>query len=100
MALFLSLLSLGCFAGAGATFFQYNGRYFELLIICAVVLLVAAEIISAIRNAGPEQASVDPQQSADALRELQEINDRLVKVQLAIERLDRPSQPTRPGDVS
>jgi hypothetical protein len=90
MALFLSLLSLGCFTGAGASFFRYDGRYFDLLIICAVVLLAAAEIISAIRHAGPGQASADPQ-SADAIRELKEINDRLVKVQLAIERLDRSS---------
>jgi|NGEPerStandDraft_6_1074524.scaffolds.fasta_scaffold314076_1 hypothetical protein len=91
MALFLSLLSFGCFAGAGATFLQYDGRYFDLLIICAVVLLAAAEIISAIRNAGPGARSADLE-SADAVRELKEINDRLVKVQLAIERLDRPSQ--------
>ena len=92
MPLVLSLLSLGCFAGAGATFFRYDGRYFELLITCAVVLLAAAEIISAIRNVRPAQASAGPE-SADAVRELKEINDRLVKVQLAIERLDRPSQP-------
>ena len=91
MALFLSLLSLGCFAGAGTTFFRYGGRYFELLIICAVVLLGAAEIISAIRNAAPGQPSIDPQ-SAEALHELKEINDRLVRVQLVIERLDRSSQ--------
>lgn len=90
MALFLSLLSLGCFACAGTTFFRYDGRYFELLIMCAVVLLAAAEIISAIRNAGPRQASVDPE-NADAVYELKAINDRLVKVQLAVERLERPS---------
>jgi hypothetical protein len=87
MALFLSLLSFGCFAGAATTFFRYDGRYFELLIICGVVLLAASEIISAIRNAGPGQASVDPQ-SADTVHELKEINDRLVKVQLAIEQLE------------
>jgi hypothetical protein len=91
MALFLSLLSLGCFAGAGAAFFRYGGRYFELLTICAVVLLAAAEIINAIRNAGPGQPSADPQ-SADTIHELKEINDRLVKVQLAIEQLEPPRQ--------
>jgi hypothetical protein len=47
MALFLSLLSLGCFAGAGTTFLRYDGRYFELLIMCGVVTMAAAEIISA-----------------------------------------------------
>jgi hypothetical protein len=88
MAMFLSLLSFGCFAGAGATFFQYDGRYFELLIICAVVLLAASEIISAIRNAGLGVPSADP----DAVRELKEINDRLVKVQLGIEQLEPPRQ--------
>ena len=91
MALLLSLLSIGCFAGAVTTFLRYDGRYFELLTICAVVLLAAAEIISAIRNAGPGQPSFHPQ-SAEDVHELKEINARLVKVQLAIERLDRPSQ--------
>jgi hypothetical protein len=91
MALFLSLLSLGCFAGAGTTFFRYDGRYFELLIICAVVLLAASEIISAIWSARSGQPSADPQ-SAETLHELKEINDRLVKVQLAIEHLETPRQ--------
>jgi len=94
MPLFLSLLSLGCFAGAGTTFFRYDGRYFEFLIICAVVLLAAAEIISAIRNAAPGRPSSDPQ-SAEAVHKLKEINARLVKVQLAIEQLERPSQVKR-----
>ena len=84
MALFLSLLSLGCFAGAGTTFIRYDGRYFELLVICAVVLLAASEIISAIWSARSGPPSADPQ-SAETLHELKEINDRLVKVQLAIE---------------
>jgi hypothetical protein len=86
MPLFLSLLSLGCFAGAGTTFFRYDGRYFELLIVCAVVLLVAAEIISAIRSTGSRQLTSS---TTDDLLELKEINARLVKVQLAIERLER-----------
>jgi hypothetical protein len=93
MPLFLSLLSLGCFAGAGTTVFRYDGRYFELLIICAVVLLAAAEIIGAIRSTGSGQAASDPQSAeAETVHELKEINARLVKVQLAIERLDQPSQ--------
>jgi hypothetical protein len=94
MPMFLSLLSLGCFAGAGTTFFRYDGRYFELLIICAVVLLAAAEIISAIRSTGAGQPASDPQ-SEEAVHELKEINARLVKVQLAIERLDQPGQVKR-----
>lgn len=91
MPLFLSLLSLGCFAGAGTTFFRYDGHYFELLILCGVVLLAASEIVSAIRSAKPGQPSADPQ-SAESLHELKEINDRLVKVQLAIEQLEPPRQ--------
>jgi hypothetical protein len=94
MPMFLSLLSLGCFAGAGATFFRYDGHYFELLITCAVVLLAAAEIVSSIRNARPEQAS-NGLEHAEVVRELREINNRLVKVQLAIEQLETPSQPRR-----
>ena len=90
MALFLSLLSFGCFAGA-ATTFRYEGRYFELLIMCGVILMAASEIISAIRKAEPRQLSVDPQ-STDTIHELKEINDRLVKVQLAIERLEMRTQ--------
>jgi hypothetical protein len=93
MPLFLSLLSLGCFAGAGTAFFRNDGRYFELLIICAVVLLAAAEIISAIRSTGSRQVASDPESAeGEAVHELKEINARLVKVQLAIERLDQPSQ--------
>jgi hypothetical protein len=92
MPLFLSLLSLGCFAGAGTTFFRYDGRYFELLIMCAIILLISSEIVSAIRSSG--QTTFDPQ-SADALHELKAINDRLVNVQLAVERLDRPNQSGR-----
>jgi hypothetical protein len=86
MPLFFSLLSFGCFAGAGTTFFRNDGGYFELLIICAVVLLAAAEIISAIRSTGSRQLTSS---TADDLLELKEINARLVKVQLAIERLER-----------
>jgi hypothetical protein len=91
MPLFFSLLSFGCFAGAGTTFFRYDGRYFELLTICAVVLLAAAEIISAIRTNGLGQHTSE-QQGTDDVLELKEINSRLVKVQLAIEGLHRPSQ--------
>jgi hypothetical protein len=94
MALFLSLLSLGCFAGAGTTFLRYEGRHFELLIICGVMLMAASEIISAIRKAEPRQLSVDPQ-SADTIHELKQINDRLVKVQLAMERLEPPHETRR-----
>lgn len=91
MALFLSLLSFGCFAGAATTFFRYDGHYFELLIMCGVVLLAASEIISAIRTARSEQPSTEPK-NAESLHELKEINDRLVKVQLAIEQLEPPRQ--------
>jgi hypothetical protein len=80
VALFLSLLSFSCFAGAGTTFFRYDGRYFELLIICAVVLLAAAEIISAIRSTGARQVTSDPQ-STDGVLELKEINARLERVE-------------------
>jgi hypothetical protein len=90
MPLFLSLLSICCFAGAGTTFFRYDGRHFELLIVCGVVLLAAAEIIGAIRSFGSGQLASDPR-STDEVHELKEINARLVKLQLAIERLDRPS---------
>lgn len=93
MALLLNLLSMGCFAGAGTTFFRYDGRYFELLIMCGVVLLASSEIISAIWSARSGQRSVDLQ-SVETLHELKEINDRLVKVQLAIQQLEplRPLQ--------
>jgi hypothetical protein len=36
MPMFLSLLSLGCFGGAAASFLRYDGKYFELLVLCAV----------------------------------------------------------------
>lgn len=93
MALLLSLLSFGCFVGAATTFLRYDGLYFELLIICGVVLLAASEIVSAIRSAAsrPAQPS-DDLLSAEAIHELKAINDRLVKMQLAIEHLEPPRQ--------
>jgi hypothetical protein len=86
MPMFISLLSFGCFAGAGATFFWHDGRYLELLVMCGVVLFAAAEIASAILTAQPRQAPADDMMSAEFLRELEKINDRLVKVQLATPR--------------
>ena len=58
-----------------------------MLIMCAVVLMAAAEIISAIRKTEAKQLPFDFQ-SAEALHELKEVNARLVKVQLALERLE------------
>ena len=51
MPMFISLLSLGCFGcfgGAAASFTRYDGKYFELLVLCGVILFATSEIIGAI----------------------------------------------------
>jgi hypothetical protein len=73
------------------TYFRYDGHYFELLIICGVILLTASEIISALwstRSASPPADFY----SGEVLHELKEINNRLVNVQLAIQHLEPPRQ--------
>jgi hypothetical protein len=42
MPMFISLLSFGCFGGADASFLRYDGKYLELLILCAVILFSAS----------------------------------------------------------
>ena len=57
MPMFLSLLSLGCFGGAAASFLRYDGKYFELLVLCAVILFSTSEIVSAIGYAAASNAN-------------------------------------------
>ncbi len=42
MALFLSGLSVACFVGAAISFFRYDGKCFDLLILSGVIFLGTA----------------------------------------------------------
>jgi hypothetical protein len=57
MPMFISLLSLGCFGGAAASYTRYDGRYFELLVLCGVILFATSEITSAIGYAAANIAN-------------------------------------------
>jgi hypothetical protein len=64
---YLSVVALGCFAGAAWSYFQFGGRHLELLILCGVIHEAAAAIVVeiqrlrrdtqliALRRAGTEQ---------------------------------------------
>jgi hypothetical protein len=84
MPIFLSLISLGCFAGAAASFQLYDGKHLELLILCGVILEAAASIVAAILRSAPKETPVDFE-AGEVLFELKEINRRLVNIQLAVE---------------
>ncbi len=53
----MCLLSLGCFGGAAASFLRYDGKYFELIVLCAVILFSTSEIVSAIGYAAASNAN-------------------------------------------
>jgi hypothetical protein len=53
--MFLSLVGLGCFGGAGLSYAQFNGRHLELLVICGVIFVVGAEIVGALVRLEPRE---------------------------------------------
>ena len=67
----MSLLSAACFIGALASFLRYDGKHFDLLILCGVIL---------ISGAAP---SFEVDTSIEALRS---ISDRLLNLQAVIEK--------------
>jgi hypothetical protein len=70
MAIFLSVLSVACFIGAAISFFRYEGKHFDLLILSGVIFLATAM----------------PSFEVDAsLEELQSIDHHLTNIQAAIE---------------
>jgi hypothetical protein len=74
MAIMLSVLSVACFIGAATSFLRYESKYFDLLVLCGVVLLGTAA----------------PSFEVDASHEeLKSINHRLHDIQTAIESLQR-----------
>ena len=74
MAIILCVLSAACFVGATISFFRYDSKHFDLLVLCAVILLSTAA----------------PSFEVDAsLEELRSINHRLLDVRTAIEGLQQ-----------
>ena len=80
MAIILCVLSAACFVGATISLLRYDSKHFDLLVLCAVILLGTAA----------------PSFEVDAsLEELRSINHRLLDVRTAIEGLQRPAQRQR-----
>jgi len=74
MAISLSVLSVACFIGAALSFLRYNNKYFDLLVLSGVIFIGTAI----------------PSFEVDAsFEKLQSINDNLIKIQAAIENLQR-----------
>ena len=72
MASFLSVLSVACAFGAVVSFLRYDSEHFDLLVLSGVIFLSAAI----------------PSFEVDAsLEELKSINNRLINVQMGIEKL-------------
>jgi len=42
MPILMSLLSVACLVGAVVSFLRCNGKYFDLLVLCGVILLSSA----------------------------------------------------------
>jgi hypothetical protein len=74
MALFLSVLSIACFAGAAISFFRYDSKYFDLLVLSGVIFMGTA---------------IPSFEVDSSLEKLDSINHNLVSIQKAIENLQR-----------
>jgi hypothetical protein len=74
MALFLSVLSIACFVGAAISFFRYDSKYFDLLVLSGVIFIGTA---------------IPSFEVDSSLEKLDSINRNLVNVQKAIENLQR-----------
>jgi hypothetical protein len=74
MAISLSILSVACFIGAAISFFRYDGKYFDLLVLSGVIFIATAM----------------PSFEVDAsFEELKSINHNLANIQTAVENLQR-----------
>jgi hypothetical protein len=72
MPILMSLLSVACLVGAVVSFLRCNGKYFDLLVLCGVILL----------------SSAVPSFEVDAsLEELKSINQRLQVLHALVEKL-------------
>jgi hypothetical protein len=74
MALFLSVLSIACFVGAAISFFRYDSKYFDLLVLSGVIFIGTA---------------IPSFEVDSSLEKLDSINRNLVNIQKAIENLQR-----------
>jgi hypothetical protein len=74
LAIFLSVLSVACFAGSVISRRYYDSRHFDLLILSAVIFLSAA-----IPSFGVDTS----------LEELKSVNQNLLNIQAAIEKIQQ-----------
>jgi hypothetical protein len=72
LAIFLSVLSVACAIGAAVSLLRYVSKHFDLLVLSGVIFL----------NAAIPSFEVDA-----SLEELKSINNRLINVQMGIEKL-------------
>jgi len=71
VAIFLSVLSVACFIGSVISLRNYDGKYFDLLVLSGVIFLSAA---------------IPSFEVDSSLEELQLVNQNLLKIQAAIEK--------------
>ena len=71
MAIFLSVLSVACFIGSVISLRNYDGKYFDLLVLSGVIFLSAA---------------IPSFEVDSSLEELQLVNQHLLKIEAAIEK--------------
>ena len=98
MPFLLSFFALACFSGAYVSFQYFDAKYFELLILCGVILEVGATVAASIAKAVAASVTKPPlfdSQAVETLHELKEINQRLIRVQLAIEALEHQTSLNR-----
>lgn len=74
MALLLSVLSITCFVGAAISYFRYDSKYFDLLVLSGVIFMGTA---------------IPSLEVDSSLERLDSINHNLVNIQKAIENLQR-----------
>lgn len=95
MALLLSLIGYGCLIGAAASWLRYDGAYFSLLVTNGVILAVGAEIVSAIGQLRRPSPQIDSFQIAELERLLKSIEDRLIGLKSATDRVADNVDPER-----
>ena len=85
MPFVLDFLGLACFSAAAYSYYYLNSRYVDALFISGVILFTSAQMLSGILMSLDKIRKPDLESSL----KLDEISARLLRIQLAIENLDR-----------
>jgi hypothetical protein len=76
-----------CLGASVASYIWYQGKDFDLLVIYGIILIVGAELLGALQALAHPHKPEPSIEGLDVIRLLENVNDRLIKVQLAIENL-------------